>query len=124
MTTVSRQVEKLIVNAVVKEALKQGYALQVAFEGEDFTGITKNKKEIVETLFDVDMAYLYLFNGKDVGESSDYLGHSGWVLFVFGNDDGTTVISDYVTSLEDRGILTEANRIAEAVENGNFTIKV
>lgn len=116
---IRRTVEKQIVTAVVEDALAKGYFMQAEFDGEEFFAPTQDKTEIIDTLMDVDMAYLNIF--FTAAASRDYSA-DGYVLFVFGNDMGETVISDYTTNLEQTGILTRADTISNKIEEGQFTI--
>lgn len=102
------KLEHRIVTAVVVDAIKAGYDLQVYADGEDLTGRLTQPKEILLTLFDLDDAFL-----KMRLPSTDDAHHDHWVRFVFGND-GWDVISDYLTSLDKTDILTRANKISEA----------
>jgi hypothetical protein len=113
-----RNVERQIVTAVVEDSLQNGYLLQVTREGEGLTEITQNKDEIIETLMDLDEAVLFLYKEEDVKKAQ----YTSWILFVFGNDMGETVISDYTINLEKTEILNRANAISDAIENGTFTI--
>lgn len=114
-----RSVEKQIVTAVVEDAIKAGYFLDATVDGEDLLDDeTQNAQEVIDILMDADEAHLFLH------EKNNPDNYFGWVYFVFGNNMGETVVSDYTTNLKNTGILTRADAISEAIENGNFTIQV
>lgn len=109
------QIEKTIVTQVVDSALEAGYSISLeTSDGEEIIeGFTNDRAVLLENVFACDDARIFL--SKD-GET-----YSGWVLCVYGND-GTDVISDYTTNLEE--LLTKANALADKLETGNFTITI
>lgn len=115
-----RSVEKQIVTAVVEDVLAKRYYMQAEYDGEQFFLPTQDKKKIIDTLMDIDIAYLNIY--FTATKAIDNTSSDAYVLFVFGNDTGETVISDYSTNLEDIGILTRANTISNEIQEGNFSI--
>jgi hypothetical protein len=106
-----RMVEQEIVEAVVDDALKAGFDLQVYADGEDLTARSGDRKVIVDMLMDLDDAFLkYRESATPDNE------HVHWVRFVFGND-GWDVISDYLTSLDETDLLKRADAISKKYED-------
>ncbi len=103
-----RELEKKIVRLVVNDTWKEDYLLAVICDGEEIVEPTENRKVVFDNLFDVDEGYLFVIDKKMKG-SGDYV---GWVRFVFGNE-GFDVISDYTVNLEELGILTRAQKLAD-----------
>jgi len=104
-----REVEREICQAVVTDALAAGYGLSLQADGEEFEAPTLDGEAIIATLMDVDEAYLVVHRqplpATTLGTDS-----VGYVYFVFGNDDGTTVISDYTVNLN--ALISRAESIA------------
>ena len=109
---IRQAVERAIVTKIVADALAQGFSIEVD-DGEDVQAVTSaEKKHIEEKCFATDDCLLYFEKeGKSVG----------WVLFVYGND-GWDCISDYTTDGATHNILTGGITLANAIEEGRFTI--
>jgi hypothetical protein len=98
-------IEKRIVEAVVDEALKQGYELSVD-DGEETHPATTERAKVIDAIMETDEDYLTLLkNGVEIG----------WVRFVYGNE-GWTVISDYSDNDVTRSVIASAEKIAESYE--------
>lgn len=102
-----RLVEEEICQAVVDDAIKAGYDLQVYTDGEDMTVRTTDRKIVMDMLMDLDDAFL-----KIRLPETDDAHHDHWVRFVFGND-GWDVINDYLTSLDRTDILKRAIALSD-----------
>jgi hypothetical protein len=99
-----QEVEQKIAKALIKSALKAGYAISVDNgDVEEPTKPSKSAKKVFSLMFQTDEDYLFMFNPTN-GK------HVGWVRFIYGND-GWDVISDYSVNMET--IMTEAGKIAE-----------
>lgn len=94
--------EKRIVSRVVRDLITAGYWLQWADMGQR---ATRDDQVIMRDYAACDEMTL------TVHESATR--QIGWVQFVYGNDDGTTVIADYNTRLE--SVLAGANRLADTL---------
>lgn len=108
-------IEKTIVTQVIDSALAIGdfIGLETSDGEEIMESFTKDREKILDNVFACDDARIFL--------SKDGVKYYGWILCVYGND-GVDVLSDYTTNLEE--LLTEANRIGNQIEDGNFTINV
>lgn len=78
-------IELEIVHALIAEATKYGYRLQVVGEPTVHT-----PGQLISQLFDLDNAIVRVFDGSVL---------VGWIHLVFGNS-GWDLISDYSTNLE------------------------
>ncbi|MHB8415617.1 MAG: hypothetical protein ACYDB1_09585 [Acidiferrobacteraceae bacterium] len=107
MSKLVRELEEKVVRLVVKDALAKGLHLAVFADGEELVAPTKDAKEVLNVLLDVDDATLAFYEGKTP---------DGWVRFVFGND-GWDVISDYTLNLYDdetkEGLLANAQALCD-----------
>jgi hypothetical protein len=89
------EVERRIMQQVVKDAIAAGFGLSVDDGGEDFA-ITNSKDEAAV------MACLHATDDDALHFHRDGAADTcGWVKFVYGNDRGENVISDYTVNLED-----------------------
>ncbi len=98
-----QHVERLIAQALIKDGLAAGYAINVNNGGDkhELETPSTDAKVIEETMFATDEEHLIFYkDGKRVG----------WVWFVYGNS-GWDVISDYTTNLEH--IMAGANAESE-----------
>jgi hypothetical protein len=110
-TVAARQrMEVAIVKQIVKDALKVGYALSVAGDGDELA-LTRstNAKDVLDALINADDDTLYLERFNSAGA----LVESGWVRLIYGND-GWDVVNDYSLNIED--VLAGANALAEKLE--------
>lgn len=89
--TPNQEVERKIVEAIVRALLDAGLGISIDNGGETFELTnSKNALEIRRHLFLADEDYIHAVkNGQ----------HIGWVYLVYGND-GWDVISDYTVNLE------------------------
>jgi len=108
-------IEKTIVTQVIDSALEAGdfIGLDTSDGEEIIEGFTKDRQVILDNVFSCDDARIYF--------SKDGVKYYGWVMCVYGND-GTDVISDYTTNLEE--LLSKANNLAESIEEGKVKITV
>lgn len=107
MSKAVRKIERMIVDAVVEDAIKAGYELQVVADGEDMTERTTDGAAIIAMLMDLDDAHLIYRKPETPKEN-----HDAWVRFVFGND-GWDVINDYTANLDKLELLKRADAISE-----------
>lgn len=111
-----RMVEKRIVKAFVRSALKAGYRLAVSSDdGYDIDEMllgSKDVKKIMDEAFAADDCHIFLqpATGPTVEDGS--VVSDGWVYFVFGND-GWDVVADYTTNLDGLGVMKEADRLSD-----------
>ncbi len=105
MISKTRKMEKAVVSAIVKSALKLGYTVSV-WEGGDWAlKPSIEYKKIMEACFSTDEDVLVFRNSDSVKVGS--------VLLVYGNS-GYDVICDYSESLE--SMLGKANEVAGRLE--------
>ena len=116
------EVERKIVTAIVKDALKAGYRLTPSLErgydreaGDPLLGSTDVKAVLAE-LTAGDDAHLFIHAADGPVIDGSTLVSVGWVYFVFGND-GWDVVSDYTTNLDKLGLMTRADKIAKRYES-------
>lgn len=99
--------EKRIVTTVVDEALSRGYSMSIDCEGEEVVGATADRGEILANIDGGDDALVSFYpKGEDRA--------IGNVYFVYGNDDGSTVISDHTDTPAVRELLAKAEAIARS----------
>jgi len=82
------EVERAIVKSVIEAAIKQGWRLDAASNGEEYEEDI-GPKRAMEIAFACDEAHVYFRKGEQ----------RGWVFIVLGNE-GWTVIADYTISLD------------------------
>jgi hypothetical protein len=101
--------EHRIVRKTVATFLNAGYLLNVDNGGDEMEVAepTANQTEILEHLLATSDARLFVYRP---GQGEWF----GWVWFVYGNDDGSTVIADYTTNLE--AVLEPINAYADSQE--------
>lgn len=99
-----QEVERKIAEAVIDEALKQGYRLNVENGGDKFElpEPTTDRDKILEVMFATDDEHLFFYKE---GKKS-----VGWVWFIYGNS-GWDVISDHSTNLA--SIMGPADKISD-----------
>lgn len=87
------EVERILVDAYITEAVKQGWVLHSVDDedGDDGTSLVESVTEAVEAVFAYDECHVYLTHGA--------VPHISWFWFVLGNE-GWTVLSDYTTDLD------------------------
>lgn len=95
----TRIIEEKITQKVIELAIAAGFELRVNDGEETVTPRTQDKGVLFGAMFSTDEDYL-LFYMPGVKK------RVGWVMFVYGND-GTDVISDYSTSLDDLMIVVD-----------------
>lgn len=105
-----QQIERTIVDTIVREAIRKGYSIS-GFDGEDdiFQRLT-NVDEIMKNVMHVDEETL-IFHRPDGT-------YAGFVFLVYGND-GWDAISDHTASEEMEDILWAAIRYAETAESAD-----
>lgn len=101
-----RSRESQIIERVIADALASDPRLHLSVED---VAPTRDAKALLDEVLAVDEARLYYHRN---GEPDPY----GWVFFVLGNDDGSTVVSDYTTNLEQ--MLAGANELADNLAGG------
>lgn len=95
-----QELERRIARAIIQDALKLGYNIDVN-DGEETTlRASTDVKAILRAMFTTDEDWLILHRGEK----------RGWVRFVYGND-GWDVVNDYAVNLEE--IMPRANKLAE-----------
>lgn len=95
-------VERAIAERVIDALLSAGYALSVN-DGEEETGLTTNRQQVLGFMFQTDEAWLYATRNDE---------RPSWVRFVYGNS-GYDVVSDYTTNLE--SVLAPVNAYADSL---------
>jgi len=88
-------VEVDIVTKTVDALLKAKFLLSVDDGDGEIFPPTKDRQKILDALINTDEDYLFVYN-----ETMGVVLYLGWVRFVYGNDDGYDVISDYTINLE------------------------
>lgn len=115
------EVEKKIIRAFVRKALKAGYALSVSLErGYDVETMQENKalgstseKQIMHEAFTGDDCHIFVHDPKEPFIIDGQLNTLGWLKAIYGNS-GYDVISDYSCCLEDEfHLLDEAMAISD-----------
>lgn len=108
-------IERRIIGAFVRDALKAGYPLTVSLErgydieeGNPMLGCTDYKK-IMEEATAGDECHIFVHKSKPFRIPNGALNTNSWVFCVFGND-GYDVISDYTVDLEP--LMKRANEIS------------
>ncbi len=114
MTVPSRQqIERQIIERVVKDALAAGFQITVD-DGGDAPSVSRstNQAVIMAAVMLTDEDFLYY------SKSGEPL--QGWVRLIYGND-GWDVVNDYTTNLEPllTGAQAEADRLE--AEHGSIT---
>lgn len=104
-------IELAIVAAFVNQVIRAGYSISV-YDGEETT-VTKcrNVDLVIKAMMTSNNDFLTVYAPNHEKQ--------GWAEFIYGND-GFDVISDYGTGIE--FLMTDANRIAERAETGNYSI--
>jgi predicted fused transcriptional regulator/phosphomethylpyrimidine kinase len=100
------KMELKIVNALLEAAEKAGYKLIEREENEEATK---------DLLFNLDEAYIEIYDPNVITDDSKHGKYLGTVLLVFGND-GWDLISDYHTRLED--FLKPVLEVSDKLQNG------
>ena len=120
--TMRREVERKVVTAFVKSALKKGYRLTPSLErgydreeGDPLLGST-DAKAVVEEALAGDEAHVFVHAADGPLMEGSVLNSVGWVYFVFGND-GWDAVSDYTVNLEKLGLMTAAEKVADRYAN-------
>lgn len=86
------RVEQRIVWNLLLELEKNGFVPYSVHDSDELTR-TRNKKAVMELLFNLDDATLYLRHVKGKEEADGFAVTTTWIRFVFGNE--TEVISDW-----------------------------
>ena len=102
--TKRQKIERAIVSRAVSALLDAGYWLAVCQGDEDEQPHTRDKRKVMRDLGECDLDRLMVY--RDTARV-------GWVLLVYGNDQGETVIADYTTNLEPQ--LAPVNAYAETL---------
>lgn len=115
---IRRKVERLIVEAFVKQALEAGYRLTPSLErgydrseGDPLLGSTDFDAIMAEAAAGDDCHIFISEKDGPLMEDGAILS-IGWVYLVYGND-GYDVVSDYTTNLDELGLMSRANALAE-----------
>jgi hypothetical protein len=103
--TARQKIERAIVSRAVTALLAAGYWLAVCQGDEDEQPASRYKREIMKLLGECDNDRIIVY--------SPAKGRLGWVLLVYGNDQGETVITDYTVNLEPQ--LEPVNAYAETL---------
>jgi hypothetical protein len=104
-----QEVERKIARAFIREAIKQGYAINIdngagdTENGYELPEPSRDAAAILKAMFATDDERLYLFKAGAAEPC-------GWCWFVYGND-GWDVITDYTTNLEP--LMGPANKLSE-----------
>lgn len=111
-----REVEKKIVGAFVRSALKAGYRLSVSLErgfdtDEMLLGSTDRAK-IMEEAFAGDECHIFVHAKEGDLIEDGSLKSIGWIYCVLGND-GYDVIADYATKLDNLGLMVECEKLSD-----------
>jgi hypothetical protein len=111
------ELEKRIVGAFVRAALKAGYRLAVSLDkgydvDEMLLGSTDIER-IMEEAFAGDEAHIFIQPAEGPTVENGRVVSLGWVYIVLGND-GWDVISDYTVNPLTEELLTESNKIADS----------
>lgn len=118
MPTTRAGTERRIVRCLAADLLTAGYTVSVSLDGgydiDDMLTGSRDVHAIVRAAFEGDVAHLFAHAADRAPIIDGAVEYVGWVLLVFGNDDGTTVISDYTTSLDAQ--MAGANDLARRIE--------
>lgn len=106
-------IEKKIVRRLVKDILNAGMGVRIDNGGEpsEMLHPADNEDAIMAELFATDEEQLYLHTI----DQDEHREPQGWIKLVHGND-GTDVIGDYTTNLEQ--LVSGATKLAEQIERG------
>ena len=112
------KVEKLIVTTLVQDILANGFTVSINNGGDSWEiHRSTDLSKIIATLFATDEETIYFFKKTETS------GYSGWFRLVYGND-GYDVISNYTDNAPSRDIVAGAEKLADAIVDGKFEIKV
>jgi len=101
-----QRIERMIARRVVLDCIAAGYALNVNNGGDthELPAPSRSVKEVLGAMFATDEEYLTVYklvkNRRDPRPDMDSWKNIGWVWFVYGDGDGSTVVSDYTVNLE------------------------
>lgn len=113
--------EKRIVSKLIDDVLASGRYVTVSLErGYDIEDgcevvASRDKAAIMAEAFAGDEAHLFIHDPNRPPVEDGHVDCVGWVFIVLGNDS-PDVICDYTTNLEDLGLMTGANALAEQLE--------
>lgn len=118
-----QEVERKVVSAFVRQALKSGYSLSVSLErGYDHDVMAENGvlgstnyRKIMDEAFAGDDCHIFVHSPGVGPLYNGAINCAGWVYLVFGND-GYDVISDYTLNMESLGLLKNAEKVAARYE--------
>lgn len=110
-TNLRMAVERKIVLAAFDALVADGYEVAIDYErGFDTQTRTTSRDVFAAEIQECDEEWVMAWRPGETGKAL------GFVYFVYGNDDGTTVISDYSGRLE--GAIKPALDLAEAMAAG------
>lgn len=105
-------IERVIVRQIVRDALRLGYTVNVNDGEEDAIVRSSDETAIMAACFSTDEDIISIRDGAGFNK--------GFVHLVYGN--GTSVISDYSDVPAAIGWLTDAEGLADAIEEGRVEL--